>query len=147
VEGTLVKQLDADFFVGPQLVPEHMPLIAEKGVKVVINNRPDGEQSGQPSAETMRQAAEAAGLAFYSLPVTGPTLNADTIKQTKKILDKGQGPVLAYCASGMRCSLVWALVQICEEGAASEEVYAHIEAQGYDLTNARPLLDQIAAGY
>ncbi len=147
MERTLVKQLDADFFAGPQLVPEHMALIAEKGIKVVINNRPDGEQAGQPDADDMRKAAEDAGIAYYFLPVTGPTLNADTIKQTKKILDKDEGPVLAYCASGLRSSLVWALVQVCEEGAAPEEVYAHVEAQGYDLTNARPLLDQIAAAY
>ena len=143
----MIKQLAADFFAGPQLVPEHMPLIAEKGIKVVINNRPDGEQPGQPTTHDMRAAAEAAGITYYALPVTGQTIDADAVKKTKEILDKNEGPTLAHCASGNRSSILWALVQVCEEGQDIDEVCAHLQECGIDPSNARPLMEMISANY
>ena len=143
----MIKQLSADFFAGPQLVPEHMALIAEKGIKVVINNRPDGEQPDQPSAEQMKAAAEEAGITYYYLPVTGQTLNAEAVKKTKEILDKQEGPVLAHCASGTRSSILWGLVQICEEGQSVDDVCRHLQERGVDPSNARPLMEMVAANY
>lgn len=143
----MIKQLSADFFAGPQLVPEHMPLIAEQGIKVVINNRPDGEQPDQPTTEEMRAAAETSGIIYYALPVTGQTLNAEAVKKTKEIIDRKEGPILAHCASGNRSSILWALVQICEEDQSIDEVCDHLRERGVDPTNARPLLEMVAANY
>jgi uncharacterized protein (TIGR01244 family) len=63
-----IRPLDEALSASPQIAPEDLPAIAAQGFRSVISNRPDGEEPGQPSAEDLRQAAEAAGLAFRPCP-------------------------------------------------------------------------------
>ena len=49
--------LDADTFVAGQIRPEDVAEAAAQGVTLIVNNRPDHEEPGQPLAEEIRQAA------------------------------------------------------------------------------------------
>ncbi|MBT8412600.1 MAG: TIGR01244 family phosphatase, partial [Octadecabacter sp.] len=53
------------------------------------------------------------------------------------------GPVLAYCASGTRSSIVWALGQAGT--MATDEIITAAAAAGYDLSGLKPQLDALAA--
>jgi len=90
----------------------------------------------------MAQAAEDAGLAYVVLPVTHDTLNAATVAAQSDAITNADGPVLAYCASGTRSSIVWALGQA---GIMDTETILSAAAdQGYDLSMLRRQLNAMA---
>ena len=45
-----------------QITPDQVPMIAENGT--IINNRPDGEEPGQPTSADIEAAAQQSGLAL-----------------------------------------------------------------------------------
>jgi uncharacterized protein (TIGR01244 family) len=127
-----IRSVTADFAVAPQLEPEDMADAARRGFTLIINNRPDGEAPGQPTAEAMRQAAEAAGLAYVHIPVRGgPT--PDQIASVLGVVDGAQGPVLAFCRSGTRSIVTWSLGR-AQGGSAREDLVDLAREAGYDLS-------------
>lgn len=139
-----IRKLTPAYAVSPQIDPEDMPAIAAAGYTTVINNRPDMEIPPSHHAEVMQAAAQAAGLTLVTLPVTHMTLNAQTVAAQKDAMVSSRGPVLAYCASGTRSSILWALGQA--GNMATDEIVAKAAAAGYDLSGLAPQLDAIAAG-
>ena len=137
-----IRQLTTTYAVSPQITPEDLPAIAAAGFTTVINNRPCSEIPQDLQNEAMKVAAEAAGLEFVTLPVTHATLNMETITAQNKACDAASGPVLAYCASGTRCTIVWAFGQA---GQLETDAIVQTAAEnGYDLSQMRAQLDAIA---
>lgn len=131
-----IRRVTDDVSVSPQILPEHMPVIAASGFRSVICNRPDGEEYGQPDFADVAEAAEAAGLEARLMPVVSREDCAEGAAGFAKLLDELPKPILAYCRSGTRCAILWALA---ESGArpASEIVEAAAGA-GYDLRGLFP---------
>lgn len=102
------RQIAEDYAVSPQIRAEDIPLIKEAGFRSVICNRPDGEDPGQPSADEIRAAAEAAGLEFRWVPVISGQMTPENVEEQAKALDELPGPVFAYCRSGTRCTNLYA---------------------------------------
>jgi uncharacterized protein (TIGR01244 family) len=46
----MIRQLDDRTLVSGQIAPHEVAGLAEQGVTVLVNNRPDGEEPGQPMA-------------------------------------------------------------------------------------------------
>jgi uncharacterized protein (TIGR01244 family) len=125
------RRVDDGFWVSPQIGPEDVETARALGVLVIVNNRPDGEAPDQVPGETIRAAAEAAGLAYVAAPVAGgPTDSA--IEAMGAAL--ATGPVLAFCRSGTRSILVWAISQIVSGAREREDVLALARNAGYDLS-------------
>jgi sulfide:quinone oxidoreductase len=99
-----VRWLTEKIAIAGQITPEHMQSLAEMGFKSIICNRPDNEYGpGQPSAESIRDQAEAAGLRFAFLPVSGDGGTARDAQEMGTLLASLPAPILAYCYSGGRC--------------------------------------------
>lgn len=126
------------YFVSPQIAVEDIPAIADAGFKTVICNRPDAEVPPSHQAEAIRAAAEAAGLRFEVLELTHQTMTPDNVALQRNLAEQCDGPVLAYCASGTRCSVVWALGQAGDMSA--DEILTATAAAGYQLEQLRPAL-------
>ncbi|MEN3974353.1 TIGR01244 family sulfur transferase [Emcibacter sp. SYSU 3D8] len=105
------KEVEPGFNVSPQLPPDRLAELASRGFRSVICNRPDGEEPGQPSAETMRAAAEAAGLQFTAIPVVGGAIGDADVARMAAALAELPRPILAYCRSGARSAKLWELAQ------------------------------------
>ena len=84
---------------------------AAQGVTLIINNRPDDEEPGQPKADDMRSAAEAAGLKYEFLPVVGNMISEADVVAFDRFLRELPAPTVAFCRSGNRCSILWSYVQ------------------------------------
>lgn len=98
-----IQQVGADVCVAPQLEPAAMAWAAQNGFKSVINNRPDFEGGrDQPTSEVMAAAAEAAGLRYVYLPVSGVYQTPEEIAQFAQLLGELPKPILAFCRSGAR---------------------------------------------
>lgn len=136
------RQITPRYFVSPQIAAEDIPAIAEAGFKAVICNRPDAEVPPSHQAEAIRAAVEAAGLRFDVLELTHQTMTPDNVALQRDLAERCDGPVLAYCASGTRCSVIWALGQAGEQSA--DDILAATAAAGYQLEQLRPALDQQA---
>ncbi|WP_409018528.1 TIGR01244 family sulfur transferase [Brevundimonas vesicularis] len=120
-------------YVAGQIDPASLSsLAAELGIRRVVSNRPDHEEPGQPTAEEVRQAAEAAGLDFLFAPVRGMP-SPDAVAQTAAFMDQ-EGATLMFCRSGMRSTVIWALAEASRGADPTALRQAAFEA-GYDLTS------------
>jgi uncharacterized protein (TIGR01244 family) len=127
---TLIR-LDEGAFVAGQIAPEDITGIAAAGVRTIVNNRPDGEQAGQPDARQIEEAAQASGLEYRFIPVAGGISNAQ-IGAMAEILGNASAPVLAFCRSGTRSTFLWALAR-SRLGDDPDEIVAKADAAGFDL--------------
>ena len=141
----VIRRIDDRISVAPQIQPEDVAEIAAAGFTAIVNNRPDEEESGQPSGAEIRAAAEAAGLAYSEIPVTQSGFSHPQIDAMAAALAASPGPVLAYCRSGTRSCNLWALAA-AKDGGHPDTLSAKAAATGYDLTGIRPLLDALASG-
>ena len=138
-----IRPITPRYAVSPQISPEDLPAIKAAGFTTVICNRPDAENPPDWQAAAMGRAAAAAGLDFVVLPLTHQTMTPENIARQRAAVAGSGGPVLAYCASGTRCTVIWALGMAGTE--AMDSVLARAAAAGYDLSPLRPRLDDIAA--
>jgi uncharacterized protein (TIGR01244 family) len=120
-----------------QLQPGDMKDIAAAGFGAVVNNRPDGEALfGQPRTADLRQAAEAAGLAYLDLQFSGPHASPDQVLALVDLLGDQPGRIVAFCKSGMRSALLWGAAAIAK-GHAPDEVVATAQRAGQNLEPVR----------
>jgi uncharacterized protein (TIGR01244 family) len=131
------------YAVAPQIDPDDMPALAEAGFKRVICNRPDHEVPAELQAEVLRAAAEAAGLEFVDLPVENGGFDLDLVAAQGAAIEDADGPVFAYCRSGTRCAMVWALH--AAKSRPVDEILSACREAGFDLSMLRGTLDAIAA--
>ena len=103
------KKLDDAITVAYQIAVEDVQAIRDQGFTVLMCNRPDGEDPGQPLWEDVKSAAEAVGLKTAFLPVASRE-DAIAMKEPfQAAMDAADGPVFAYCRTGTRCEILWTL--------------------------------------
>lgn len=127
-----LRKVDENFAVAPQMQPADMQAVADAGYRVVMCNRPDGEEPGQPALADMRASAEDAGLQFHHVPVSGGAFPPDALAEFARIRSEADGPVLAYCRSGTRSITMDTLAN--PAGLSVSARLERAEAAGYDLS-------------
>ncbi|WP_242137970.1 MULTISPECIES: TIGR01244 family sulfur transferase [unclassified Sphingomonas] len=140
---TTLRTIDASIAVAPQIAPDAIAELAAAGFTDIVNNRPDGEDFGQPSGDAIAAAAAAVGMTYTAIPVTHAGFSHPQIDAMAAVLGEAKGPVLAYCRSGTRSCNLWALAAV-KAGGHPDAVMAKAAAAGYDLTGLRPLLDALS---
>ena len=132
-----MRRLDQTTFVSVrQLTPADVDEAAAQGIRLIVNNRPDGEEPGQPLSSELEAAARSAGLDYRHIPIAGG-FPPERVEAMDEALE--QGPVLAFCRSGTRSTFLWALAR-ARRGAPAEESVAAAAAAGYDLGPIRAWL-------
>ena len=99
------KRVTDRFAVAPQLSPEALPALVQDGFSVLVCNRPDGEEPGQPSWSVIAAAAQDAGIQARHIPIAGPQDIAARKDDFAQALAEMPGPVLAFCRTGTRCTI------------------------------------------
>jgi uncharacterized protein (TIGR01244 family) len=139
-----IRPLTETYAVAPQIDPADMAAIKAAGFSVVIDNRPDGEIPPSHHSDVMAAAAHAAGLHFVVNPVIGGMLTEENVTRQAEAIATATGPVLAYCASGNRSSVVWALAHA---GKLPVDQLIGLPARhGYSLDWLRPQLEALDKG-
>lgn len=139
-----IRHLTPDHAVSPQIAPEDMAAIRAAGFTTVIDNRPDAEIPPHLHTGAMAAAAAAAGLRFIANPVIGGAISEANVTLQREALDSAGGPVFAYCASGNRCSIVWAMANAGRQ--PTDTLIAAAAGRGYNLEPYRARIDALAAG-
>ena len=135
----MFRKLDDSISVAGQITPTDIAEAAAQGFTFVINNRPDDEQPGQPAAAEIEAAAKAAGLGYRAIPITPAGFSENQVTAMREALEAAPGPVLAFCRSGTRSTLVWALAR-AQMGDDADALQAKAQGAGYDLAPIRALL-------
>ena len=138
-----IRPLNASYAVSPQIHIDDLEAIRDAGYKMVIDNRPDAEIPDELHTAQMRAKAESLGLTFFANPVVGGALTMENVEKQAEAIASAPGPILAYCASGNRSSIVWALSQAGVY--PTEELIAAGAQHGYQLAHLAPQIDAFAA--
>lgn len=136
------KSLEPRLSVSQQIRPADLVAIRNAGFHSIICNRPDAEVDGQPSAADVAQQAECLGMPFRCIPVLGSAISDADIEAFRRALSELPHPVLAYCRSGNRCTLLWALAEAGSRPLS--DIEARAQRAGYDLTALKPRLLALA---
>ncbi len=136
-------RLTPDIAVAPQLAPADCATARAQGFTAIVNNRPDGEAAGQPSAAEMRASATAAGLRYADIPVDHTGMGMPQVEAMAAELAAAGGPLLAFCRSGTRSANLWALAAAFR-GGNPDAIIAAAGAGGYDVAGMRPTLQSLA---
>ena len=138
-----IRAITPTYAVSPQIEIEDLPAIKAAGYTTVINNRPDGEIPPHLHTIQMQAAAAALDLTYVSNPVIGGAMTPANVAAQAAAIAAAQGPVFAYCASGNRSSVVWAL---SHAGQMPTDDLISLPARfGYQLEGLRSQIDALAA--
>ena len=132
------RRVDDRISVAPQISIADVAAARDAGFVCVVNNRPDGEAPDEPQGAEIAAACAEVGLDYRAIPVAGG-FSAEQAAALRDVIDRADGPVLAYCRSGTRSCFLWALSEALA-GDDAGEIAAKAHAAGYDVT---PLLQQV----
>ncbi|MEO9947653.1 MAG: TIGR01244 family sulfur transferase [Roseobacter sp.] len=138
-----IRQITPTYFVAPQIDSADMADLAAAGIKLIIANRPDSEVPSTHQADAMETAARAAGIEFVRLPLTHQTMTPEIVCQQSSLISEADGVVLAYCASGTRSTIAWALGEAQQGTLTTDEIMSAAQSGGYDLQNMQPTIDAL----
>jgi sulfide:quinone oxidoreductase len=138
----LPKRLTDALLVCGQISVQDVDRFAQAGVRLILNNRPDGEEPGQPTSAEIRARAEAKGVVYRHIPVSGGRFDDAAIAAFGAAMDEAPGEVLAFCRSGARATTLWALSQAGRRPAA--EILQAAQRAGYDLSAQKTRIEQRA---
>lgn len=142
----MFRKINDAFYASPQIDVAQVTEAKNLGVGLIINNRPENESDDQTPGAQIEAAAKAAGIGYVAIPVTHAGFSAPQVDAMRAALDQaGDKPVLAYCRSGTRSTLLWALAE-ARAGQNPEGLAVSAADAGYDLAPIRALLDSLAAG-
>jgi uncharacterized protein (TIGR01244 family) len=141
----MFRKLDDAVSASPQIGLDEVRAAAAQGFAMIVNNRPEDESDDQTPGEAIAAAAREAGLGYVAIPVTHAGFSEAQVRAMAAALADAPGPVLAYCRSGTRSTLLWALAE-ASRGVDADALSAKASAAGYDVTSIRPMLEMLAAG-
>jgi uncharacterized protein (TIGR01244 family) len=140
----MFRKLDARVSASPQIGLAEVAAAAGQGVRLIVNNRPEDESDDQTPGAQIEAAARAAGMDYVAIPVTHSGFSEAQVTAMAAALAGTDGPVLAYCRSGTRSTLLWALAE-ASRGASPDDLCAKAANAGYDLSPIRAMLDMLSA--
>lgn len=138
-----MKELPGDVFVTGQLLSAQMQALTEQGVMSFINNRPDMEAPLQPLSDDLEKIAQELGVDYHHIPMSGG-LTPGLIEASENAYANLPRPIVAFCASGMRSTALWAFAHVNKMGI--DDVMKAMSDAGYNLEQIRvPLEAYLAA--
>lgn len=140
----MFRKVTDSLFVSPQIGLAEVDAAKELGVRLIVNNRPEAESADQTPGDEIEAAARAQGIDYVAIPVTHAGFSQGQVQAMVEALTRAQGPVLAYCRSGTRSTLLWALAE-ASSGGAPDDIAAKAAEAGYDITPVRAAVDMLAA--
>ena len=129
----MLNKIINDYVVSDQITEEDIEQLKEAGFKTIFCNRPDNEEQNQVTVKSIQDKAVKSGLNFIHQPVIGGQISQNDIDEFSDYYDAAEKPIFAYCRTGTRSSMLWAL---SESGKRSiDEILQLTSAAGYNLSN------------
>lgn len=133
------RQLDDKTLVNGQISPADVAGLKALGVTMIVNNRPDNEDEGQPASADIEAAAKTAGVEYRHVPIVRGMGPSDVEAMREAMHAASGGKMFAFCRSGNRSALAWAVAK-SEDGTPREELERCVEGAGFNLGPVNHLL-------
>ncbi|RWK81611.1 MAG: TIGR01244 family phosphatase, partial [Mesorhizobium sp.] len=117
-----MKKVTDNLWIAPQPCKDDLADAARQGISAIINNRPDGEELGQPSAAENRRAAEELGMDYVQIPIVPGQFQEGEVRDFQKALAEADGRVLAHCKTGTRSLTLWSIGEVLDGRMTTEEL-------------------------
>lgn len=126
-----IRRIDETISVAPQLSVDDIAEAAKLGFRTLVANRPDGEEPGQPAMADIEAAAQENGMEWVYLPVESGNILDNDVDRFDAMIREAEKPVLAFCRSGTRCTVLWALSSARSNPA--QDIISKARGAGYDI--------------
>ena len=138
------RKLSDTMYASPQIGIDDVEQAKALGIALIVNNRPEGESDDQVPGSAIEAAARAVGIDYLAIPVSHAGFSHPQVTALAEAIANAEGPVLGYCRSGTRSTLLWALARASmgDDPAALSEAAA---GAGYDTGPVRPAMDALRA--
>ncbi len=136
-----IRRLTDHFSASPQITVADVAAAKAAGFGFIVNNRPEGESTDQTSGDDIEAACLEAGLGYCAIPVDHSGFSAEQVAALSALMVSPR-PILAYCRSGTRSTMLWALAS-ASRGDAPETLIDQALAAGYDVRALRPAMEQL----
>jgi uncharacterized protein (TIGR01244 family) len=133
------------FWVSPQIAPEDLETAKAMGIGLVINNRPDREEPGQPKGADIAAMAKALGLSYVAIPIGPAGVGPTELDAFDLAMAKAEGGVLAFCRSGTRSTVLRAHA-LARAGEAADALIDEAANAGYNIAGQRAALIALNRG-
>ena len=134
-------KINNELTVSDQITIEDLKEIQAQGYKTIFCNRPDQESEGQLAFSTIEKEAQSIGIKAIHQPVIGGQISDDDIAQFGSHFKLAQKPIFAYCRTGTRCSMLWALSHV--KTLPIDEILSKAQIAGYDLSPIKDRLNSL----
>ncbi len=139
----MFRTLTDRIFVAPQIGIAQVDEAKAQGVTLIVNNRPDDEEPGQVNGAQIEAAAQAAGIGYVAVPVSHGGFAPWQLDGLAEAMEQaGEGKILAYCRSGTRSTLLWALTR-ARAGDDADALSEQAAQAGYDISPVRQIMDAL----
>ena len=135
------RQLTDEFSVCAFVPPDKLSELAPE-FRMIINNRPDNEEQGQPTSAEIEAEARRLGLDYVHIPVVPGQVSDEQLAAFSRAISGHTGPALAFCRTGQRAATLWSLSQVGQRSV--DEILRIAAAAGYDLSALKPKLEEKA---
>lgn len=133
-----VLWIDDETAISGPIGPDGIAGAAQAGFRTIINNRPDGEEDHQPQSGSIEFAAKQQGLDYRFVPIAIRNLSQSDVDSMRSALADTPAPRVAFCRSGSRSYILWALVN-AQSNEELERLIAQAADRGFDISAARML--------
>lgn len=118
----------------PQVSEQDVAELAARGVRLIVNNRPEEENPSTPGPVIERACVEA-GIDYLAAPMRGwpDEQLIEAVAERLSTLDESDGVAL-YCLSGKRSAVIWALAEQRRGQRTPDEIRAVAAQAGFDLS-------------
>lgn len=137
------RTLSDRVLASPQLTLADVGAAHALGVTLIVNNRPEGEAQDQTPGPAIAAAARDAGMDYLEIPISPGSFSEAQVAAMTDALRRSDGKVLAYCRTGTRSTLLWALSEAAN-GEPLEAIASAASAAGYDISPVLPAMTELA---
>ena len=141
MDTTNLKSISGNHFVSGQIQIDDIEVLANFGIKLIINNRPDNEEFNQISSILLKDKAESFGIKFTDIPFAAGTLSKEKILDFSNLIKNNHEKSLFYCRSGARSSLIWGLASVIHLGVDLQKCIININNIGHDASMLPNMVD------
>lgn len=93
--------------ISGQLTPSDVEHLAKTGVKTIINNRPDGEEIGQPTSDEIAQVCQQHGIEYRQIAFAGGMMDMNHVQEFADFYNQSRRPLHIFCRTGNRSTGIY----------------------------------------
>ncbi|MGO2134086.1 TIGR01244 family sulfur transferase [Marinobacter sp.] len=135
-----IRKIDDTISVAPQITYTDVAEAARLGFRTLVANRPDKEEFGQPAMADIEAAALENGMTWVYMPVESGNISDEDVDRFGAMIQDSEKPVLAFCRSGTRCTVLWALNAV--RTSPAQDIFDKARSAGYDISGLAPRMAQ-----